>query len=360
MTRRAWARLIGTLVLLATALAPAPVAAQTAPPPAISINPRYAAAGTSGTWTIQVSGSGFFPNSSSGVLGFAGSPVGSFTTNDSGAFGPVTIAPARRGPGAYQVTAFQPDPCGPRAVCGTKSAQATFRSLSLVGTDVATGRDCAPAGVDFTLQVAGQGWEPAGSNTVSAQLLRDGSAVASVIRRPVAPDGTWSGSMAVPAQPAGSTYELFASDVTMKASVRVPWTIPCPPGPATTTTTSTSTTIATTTTTAPSTVVATLLAHPALGPPGFVTSVRGTGFPPGPVALRWEGGVGTASAVAGPDGTFTAQFLVLPGDRPGPRSAVATSGLVSANAPFLVVQGTVKPSGRDVSQITRLRRLGNR
>jgi hypothetical protein len=110
----------------------------------------------------------------------------------------------------------------------------------------------------------------------------------------------------------------------------------------------------------PPTPGATLAVKPSLGTPGFVALVTGTGFAPGPVQLTWAPGIGSFAATAGPDGTFTAQVLVFPHDRLGPRTLVATGGAVTATAPFLVVPNTVHPSGKDVTQITRLRSFNQR
>lgn len=110
----------------------------------------------------------------------------------------------------------------------------------------------------------------------------------------------------------------------------------------------------------PATPGATLQIVPEVGPTGFVTGVVGTGFPPGPVVLVWEPGLGRTAALAAADGTFTARVLVLPNDRLGPRALVATGGATTAVDAFLVVPSSVQPSGRDVGQITRIRRFNQR
>ncbi|HTI28294.1 MAG TPA: hypothetical protein VL652_45345 [Kutzneria sp.] len=96
-----------------------------------------------------------------------------------------------------------------------------------------------------------------------------------------------------------------------------------------------------------------IVAVPAIGKPGFVTSVRGTDFPPGvPVTLTWKPGI-TAAAVPtrpGPDGRFIAQLLVLAKDETGPRVITAAGpGFAPATTPFLVVAGTIDPP----SMVTR-------
>ncbi|MEW1610989.1 MULTISPECIES: hypothetical protein [unclassified Streptomyces] len=90
-----------------------------------------------------------------------------------------------------------------------------------------------------------------------------------------------------------------------------------------------------------------IIAVPAVGKPGFVTSVRGKDFPPGaPVKLTWKPGI-TASAAAtlpNPDGTFIAQLLILAKDRTGPRTITARGpGFSPVKTPFLVVLGTITP-----------------
>lgn len=110
----------------------------------------------------------------------------------------------------------------------------------------------------------------------------------------------------------------------------------------------------------PVTVGATLTATPELGPAGFVPGVTGTGFPPGPVELRWEPGIGRTIAIAGPDGTFVTRVLVMPNDRLGPRALIATGGTTVAIDAFLVVPSSVQPSGQSVQQINRIRQFNNR
>jgi Tol biopolymer transport system component len=96
-----------------------------------------------------------------------------------------------------------------------------------------------------------------------------------------------------------------------------------------------------------------IVAVPPIGKPGFVTSVRGTDFPPGvPVTLTWTPGI-TAAAVPtlpGADGRFIAQLLILPKDQTGPRTITASgAGFAPVTTPFLVVPGTIGPP----SMVTR-------
>lgn len=90
-----------------------------------------------------------------------------------------------------------------------------------------------------------------------------------------------------------------------------------------------------------------IIAVPAIGEPGFVTSVRGFDFPPGaPVALLWTPGITAPAVPARPaaDGRFIAQLLILPKDQTGPREITASGPGFSADpTPFLVVAGTIPP-----------------
>ena len=92
-----------------------------------------------------------------------------------------------------------------------------------------------------------------------------------------------------------------------------------------------------------------IIAVPPIGKPGFVTSVRGTDFPPGvPVTLTWKPGITAAAAPTVPlgDGTFIAQLLILPKDETGPRVITAGgNGFSPVTTPFLVVVGTYTPPG---------------
>lgn len=167
------------------------------------------------------------------------------------------------------------------------------------------------------------------------------------------------------------TYVVFADVYEHYGIVRrARYRVPCTPTTTTSSTTTSSTTTteptpttATTTTTTtipPPTPGAALVVEPPLGPPGFVTSARGTGFAPGPVTLVWSPGIGTTAAVAGEDGTFAVPVLILPNDVLGPRTLVAAGQVSTASASFLVVPDSMKPAGRDVAQIARTRRYLHR
>ena len=101
---------------------------------------------------------------------------------------------------------------------------------------------------------------------------------------------------------------------------------------------------------------------PASGPTGTVTMATGAGFPANaPVVLTWSVGITPTPLepiFTDTTGGFTAQVLVLPRDREGPRTlrAVATlSGVPAtpATAPFLVVAGTAAPPVSGLVQVFR-------
>jgi uncharacterized repeat protein (TIGR01451 family) len=88
---------------------------------------------------------------------------------------------------------------------------------------------------------------------------------------------------------------------------------------------------------------------PAVGPPGFVTLVRGTGFPPNTdVSLTWLRGItpNTAPTRVAANGTFTAQMVVIRRDLEGQRQLNAKGlGFADVRGDFLVVAGSVSPLG---------------
>jgi Tol biopolymer transport system component len=99
---------------------------------------------------------------------------------------------------------------------------------------------------------------------------------------------------------------------------------------------------------------------PPLGPTGTVTIATGKGFPANaPVDLRWSVGITPTPLVpvfTDASGAFTAQVLVLPRDREGPRTlrALATlSGVPAtpATAPFLVIPWTAAPPVSGLIQV---------
>jgi Tol biopolymer transport system component len=90
-----------------------------------------------------------------------------------------------------------------------------------------------------------------------------------------------------------------------------------------------------------------IVAVPPIGPPGFVTSVRGIDFPAGaPITLTWSPGITAAAAPTRPGANlrFVAQLLILSKDETGPRTITATGpGFSAVTTPFLVVDSTFTP-----------------
>ncbi|MFF5718275.1 hypothetical protein [Streptomyces buecherae] len=90
-----------------------------------------------------------------------------------------------------------------------------------------------------------------------------------------------------------------------------------------------------------------IIAVPAVGKPGFVTSVRGRDFPPGvPVRFRWKPGITAAAAPTIPkaNGTFIGQLLILAKDQTGPRTITASGpGFSLVRTDFLVIYGSIQP-----------------
>jgi Tol biopolymer transport system component len=93
-----------------------------------------------------------------------------------------------------------------------------------------------------------------------------------------------------------------------------------------------------------------IVLDPPIGPPGFVTTARGTNFPPGAtVVLAWSAGLTATmpAVVADPSGSFTVQMLILPRDRLGQRilsgTFTAAGGGSAQSLPFLVVPGSGQP-----------------
>jgi len=108
--------------------------------------------------------------------------------------------------------------------------------------------------------------------------------------------------------------------------------------------------------------VGTLRLDPRSGPAGIVTMATGAGFPANaPVVLTWSVGI-TATSLqpifTDATGGFTAQVLIVPRDREGPRTlraVVTLSGVPAtpATAPFLVVAGTAAPPVSGLVQVFR-------
>jgi PKD domain len=125
------------------------------------------------------------------------------------------------------------------------------------------------------------------------------------------------------------------------------------PGTPTTTPTSPSSTAtptvpgtSTTTTTRPGKVSPVLILNPAVGPPGTIVTVTGTGFPKNtPITISWSISTGSIVVTTDAHGNLPAsQLNILTPDILGPRFAVASSS-PAVKAPFLVVPSTSEPGG---------------
>lgn len=167
------------------------------------------------------------------------------------------------------------------------------------------------------------------------------------------------------ADPPESVRLLGAGTVPTTTTAASGVTTTAGPGEATITTGGSGTTLpdvptATTIVIPPTTPGATLSVSPPIGVPGFVTVARGSGFSPGPAELSWLPGQGLTQVEVGTDGSFVVQVLIMPNDRLGRRTLVATGQATTATTEFLVVARSVKPSGTDVTQINRSRRYNNR
>lgn len=125
-----------------------------------------------------------------------------------------------------------------------------------------------------------------------------------------------------------ATNDVAAASVLVRSPATPPVTVPDPPVP---------------------TLRPTLRPTPPIGPPGFVTSIRGQGFPPGAtVRLAWSRGLTLNSrpVTVRADGTFAVPMLLAQRDgQLGPRLVIATTaGLAPVrSSTFLLVPGTLDP-----------------
>ena len=386
-----WRRALAAVTLLAGTVLFAGRPALGAP--AITLNPASAPAGTSGTWSITVVGTGF-PAGGHVRVKFDLQEFGVAIANRTGSFS-LPITPGRRPAGTYTVEALY---CGGGACF--PPVLATFTSVpSMRAYDqpslATTGKElCGPAGPGFnwSLHVSGAFWRADGpgriSNRVTVLFFRLTEVVARTSAT-VGADGTWRvDSWAVPAQPAAppGTYTVRGTDIHRQlkpdagSEVSLPWTVPCvtpptvtrpkPPDPPVRNPDPPRqpdppiVTVPPTVSDPPKVTPQPVLAcSPCLGPPGFVTQLAGAGFPAGAaVTLRWAPGLGDKVVVADAAGAFSTQMLVMPGDTLGPRQATGevAGGGPKAATPFLVVPLTVTPSGRDVAQLVRLTQMVHR
>ena len=97
-----------------------------------------------------------------------------------------------------------------------------------------------------------------------------------------------------------------------------------------------------------------LVLNPALGPPGTLVTVTGSGFPHNtPITVSWSLSSGSVVITSDASGNLPPTVLpVLVPDVLGPRFAVASS-TPAAQAPFLVVPGSAEPGGSQGSYLFR-------
>jgi hypothetical protein len=157
--------------------------------------------------------------------------------------------------------------------------------------------------------------------------------------------------------PGQTPYRLSGPSAQTKGTI----TVTSAPPPTNTTTTAPSTTTTgpgqTTTTTLPGQHLPgtpTLILNPAVGTPGTIVTVTGTGFQPNtPVTVSWTVSTGSVVIVADSNGNLPpSPFLILTPDVLGPRFAQASS-TPQATAPFLVVPTTSEPGGDDAGLLFR-------
>jgi len=200
----------------------------------------------------------------------------------------VTIPPTTPPPPTIVVTPT----CAPSATGGTISLTVTGANWS--------------ARYGVRLQLVGR------PDTMDGQVNADGTFTLTFVVGDV-PDGTWT----VAATP------LFLAARAVAAQAQ--FTVPCPASP-------------------------TLDFRPPLGPPGFTTTLVGKGWPPNAgVTIQLDrrmtsrtGSPVTADAA----GAFTVAVLVLPRSDTGDASTTATAVEAKAAAHYLVVAGSVQPSGQ--------------
>jgi hypothetical protein len=143
--------------------------------------------------------------------------------------------------------------------------------------------------------------------------------------------------------PAVGGYRIRVDLIQAEESLSTLFRVPCPRPPRTTTTTTPPGTT-TTTTEPPQVFTATLTITPSVGPPGFVATATGAGWPAGPVTIGTSGGGQPITAMAGADGSFRTSVLVFPGSSLGQLGVQGTgAGGVTASGTFLVVPRGVEP-----------------
>lgn len=272
--------------------------------PALRLDPPTGPVGQA----ITVEGSGWRPGEPVDVVfdPLDPEPPIAVTADAGGRFRTVVVAPERRA-GTYDVAGCQA--CGEPA--DEQRAVAPFGLLPLLTVDPAA----APVGAEVT--VSGIGW----LRERPLELLLDGEPLAVV----AAEGPEWTGDTRV-------VVTVRVPDATMGAHP-LRGCQPCGDVEALTSLA----------------VRPSLELARGLGPPGFVTTATGTGFPAGEVTLRWAPGIGRIRARADDRGRLRAPVLVFPRDLEGRREllvdAPADPELAALRTPFLVVAGSAEPGG---------------
>lgn len=142
--------------------------------------------------------------------------------------------------------------------------------------------------------------------------------------------------------PGQTPYRQTATSATAKATITVPAATP-PPASTTTPTTQPGQRES----------IPQLMTNPAVGPPGTIVTVTGTGFPQNTrVTVLWCVSSGSSVATTDGAGDLSTQLLILTPDVLGPRYAMVAS-FSGATAPFLVVADGVEPGGSGASPVFR-------
>lgn len=299
--------------------------ARTQIPTYIVLAPSCDATGTSGNYSIQVTGEGFVqgvdPEYVTITFDTGGTPE-TFTrpiesngslSADSGRNPPIT--PTRRVPGTYVVEAV--DGAG-------NSAKATFQVPCQTPT-ITVDPVCGPAARSgrYSIQVSGSGFGRSEfPRSVTITFDADGRSPESFGGVPLRPDGSFGPVTITPTRRTAGLYMIQATNDVTGASSKQGFTVPCAPG-----------------------FRPLLRLDPPLGPPGFVTVAIGSRFPPNTaVTLDWEPGLGLLRVVSDRAGSFRVPVVVLPRDVLGPRRLVASgAGLSFVSASYLVVPGSMQP-----------------
>jgi hypothetical protein len=203
---------------------------------------------------------------------------------------------------------------------------------------------------NLVITVSGRNWDPQSRVFVRFDTTREPSQPLGVA--PVQSDGSFTLRVNDPPltadrppDPSIRGYEITGIEGEFTTATTV-LRVPCPTAPTTTTTTRPPPSTTTTTTTTPPQPIftPTLTLNPGIGPPGFVATAVGAGWPPGAVTLGWDAGGAPIAAVADAGGNFSVPVLVRPGTTFGAHAMSGAGGSgVTASGGFLVVPRGMAP-----------------